>query len=81
MAANLEGLEKFIKKSLDDVKEKSLRKLGMGHVKYIETLTMFEQLCAIADGLFKDVQSVDEFQKLKHRVIKVDPLAVREISM
>jgi UTP-glucose-1-phosphate uridylyltransferase len=66
---------------LNDAKGKYLQKLGIGHGKYVETLKMFEELSKIAKGLSEEVQSVDEFEKLKHHVVEIHPLATREISI
>ncbi len=74
-------LDEFVKKSLDDAKGKYLRKLGIGHKKYVETLKMFEELSKIAEGLSKEVQSLDEFDKLKYHVVEIHPLATREIAI
>ncbi len=78
-ASDWTNLDEFIKKSLDDAKGKYLRKLGIGHKKYVETLKMFEELSKITKGLSKEVQSPDEFDKLKHHVVEIHPLATREI--
>ena len=78
MATNL---DEFLKKFLDDAKGKYLQKLGIGHGKYVETLKIFEELSKIAKGLSEEVQSVDEFEKLKHHVVEIHPLATREISI
>ena len=74
-------LDEFVKKSLDDAKGKYLRKLGIGHKKYVETLRMFEELSKIAEGLSKEVQSLDEFDKLKYHLVEIHPLATREIAI
>ena len=78
MATNL---DEFINKTLFDAKGKHLRKLGTGHKKYVETVKMFGELLKIAKGFSKEVQSLDEFDKLKHYVVEIHPLATREIAM
>jgi hypothetical protein len=42
---------------------------------------MFENLAKISDSLCQGVDSEDDFDKLKHRVVPVHPFAVREISL
>ena len=75
------NLREFVRVNLDKTKQKYLRSLGIGNTKYVETLKMFENLAKIADSLCQGVDSDDEFEKLKHRVVPVHPLAVREISV
>ena len=74
-------LSSFVKKGIDNVKQKYLSNLGIGSPKYVETLKMFESLSKIADGLCGGVESDDEFTKLQHRVVNIHALAVREISV
>ena len=49
--------------------------------KYVETLKMFGELSKIAKGVSKEVQSLDEFDKLKHHVVEIHPLATWEIAI
>ena len=42
---------------------------------------MFENFAKIAEGLCSQVQCDDEFKKLEHRVVEINPLAVREITI
>ena len=44
-------------------------------------MKMFENLGRIAEGLCSQVQCDDEFRKLKHRVVEINPLAVQEIAI
>ena len=44
-------------------------------------MKMFENLAKIAEGLCSQVQCNDEFKKLEHRVVEINPLAVREIAI
>ena len=49
-------------------------KLKLLHMK-------FENFAKIADSLCQGVDSADDFEKLKRRVVPVHPFAVREISV
>ena len=71
----------FLKKDLNSAKLEYLRGLGVRNCKYVETMKMFENLAKIAEGLCSQVQCDDEFKKLEHRVVEINPLAVREIAM
>ena len=72
------NLREFLHVNLDKTKEKYLRSLGIRNPKYVETLKMFENLVNIADSLCQRVDSDDDFEKLKHRVVPVHPFAVRD---
>ncbi len=74
-------LPTFLKKKLDTAKLEYVRGLGVRNCKYVETMKMFENLARIAEGLCSQVQCDDEFKKLEHRVVKINPLAVREIAI
>ena len=75
------NIREFLHVNLDKTKGKYLRSLVIGNPKYVETLKMFENLAKIADSLCQEVDSDDDFEKLKHRVVPVHPFAVREISV
>ena len=75
------NLREILRVSLDKTKGKYLRSLGNVNSKYVETLKMFEKLAKIADDLCQGVNSDDDFEKLKHRVVPIHPFAVREMSV
>ena len=75
------NLREILGVSLHKTKGKYLRRLGNVNSKYVETLKMFEKLAKIADDLCQGVNSDDDFEKLKHRVVPIHPFAVREMSV
>ena len=74
------NLREFLHVNLDKTKGKYLRSLGIGNPKYVETLKMFENLAKIADSPCQGVDSDDDFEKLKHRVVPVHPFAIRMLE-
>ena len=75
------NLSLFLKELLSNGKAKYLKNLAMGSPKYVESYKMFENLLKIASDLCKEVNAVDEFEKLEHHIVEIHPFAVREISI
>ena len=73
------NLREILRVSLHKTKGKYLRSLGNVNSKYVETLKMFEKLAA--DDLCQGVNSDDDFERLKRRVVRINPFAVREMSV